>query len=1095
MPTIPNDVRNYIKLDRLIGHSYGTLRQLFKTRYSLFNNGQVWDDSPTCGGNYYANVIAKNKGFHLTSVQKISVQSSNSSEWDLTTLIALLSNINRPKTLSNAQIQQLQMEDNHLAQLRTIRNELAHHATKTVSDVEFNQLWNRISTILVAFGEDDTELDKLKDDSSYDRSDQPINEANVQEASRLNSLGTRAHKDRKYSDAIAFFTKAIILAGVSDHDRAIFYSNMSSSRLALYELKSGASSISEIENPADLRYRVLQDAKQARNLWQTWWKAHYRVGKAYASSNEHEKAIKSFERASALDPSNVEVQTALTDSRQIHARQVRHEHLDPRLQPKTRAEVLNEMKENMGVSLERSRLADSRIGKINPTAGDVLQGHKYEHGDIDCKQDYEQAAKYFAKAASQGNAEGLYNLARLTGLGLGVKKDIQLSYKLLEQAAAQSPQHPVLPHLPNVGVAEAEHSLGLRYADGVGVHKNLATAAYWYERGAKHGCANSANNLGVMYLEGAGVEKNLDKAEQLIEMAARGGDPNAMQTLATILFDKNDLKMAKIWFDRACESGNVLAQTNRNEFEKRLQGKQKLLDEYPPEKLRIMDVIQNILDSFKSKGSVSNTSNQSYIANYKVFIEYANRGSLTAKKMYNAIEHFCRALSVLMKSETLSEQEENLFIQELSQCYRLEHIVAQYFTVEMRQKACDTVDGVLRRCNTSKADDSLLDENARICYVVLNMDSLESIDQFLVRCKQKYPKSTFIFELSSAIYGWLKQYDASLYDSNTGLELDPSNCEILYHKAVALRLLGKDMKEAIQAYQAFLLAAPNDHRKVPESYYAMASCHLDPSAQNDRIDIVKKLYGQGEEAEKLQLPCFLPYKSNSKLLIKNTLNMETLLNASPPCVDLKKRLTNPHRIEIITRHRQWQVRTFQMQNDSKSTAVFRSETPPVKQRTANSLVGLKQISLREMDPTKDRVYEGYVLSVTIIEEAMSWSPSIHLVVEDERHDCEQMCIYNFPNNQGRYLTSTTYTIGTKMSIVNPYLRLGAYDLKPLIRIDDPLSIVMHNESERVMNMCRCCNEPNAPHVCGRCKQARYCSQECQVMDWKTYEHKLLCKKL
>ncbi|CAF1690712.1 unnamed protein product, partial [Adineta ricciae] len=167
------------------------------------------------------------------------------------------------------------------------------------------------------------------------------------------------------------------------------------------------------------------------------------------------------------------------------------------------------------------------------------------------------------------------------------------------------------------------------------------------------------------------------------------------------------------------------------------------------------------------------------------------------------------------------------------------------------------------------------------------MDSLESIDQFLVRCKQKYPKSTFILELSSAIYGWLKQYDASLYDSNTGLELDPSNCEILYHKAVALRLLGKDMKEAIQAYQAFLLAAPNDHRKVPESYYAMASCHLDPSAQNDRIDIIKKLYGQGEEAEKLQLPCFLPYKSNSKLLIKNMLNMETLLNASPPCVGLK----------------------------------------------------------------------------------------------------------------------------------------------------------------------------------------------------------------
>jgi hypothetical protein len=49
---------------------------------------------------------------------------------------------------------------------------------------------------------------------------------------------------------------------------------------------------------------------------------------------------------------------------------------------------------------------------------------------------------------------------------------------------------------------------------------------------------------------------------------------------------------------------------------------------------------------------------------------------------------------------------------------------------------------------------------------------------------------------------------------------------------------------------------------------------------------------------------------------------------------------------------------------------------------------LKPISIREMD----HVYDGYVLSVTIIDEAYSWSPSIHLVVEDENLDCERMRI-------------------------------------------------------------------------------------------------------
>jgi hypothetical protein len=51
---------------------------------------------------------------------------------------------------------------------------------------------------------------------------------------------------------------------------------------------------------------------------------------------------------------------------------------------------------------------------------------------------------------------------------------------------------------------------------------------------------------------------------------------------------------------------------------------------------------------------------------------------------------------------------------------------------------------------------------------------------------------------------------------------------------------------------------------------------------------------------------------------------------------------------------------------------------------------LKPITLREIDPTKDHVYNGYVLSVTTIDETYSWIPSIHLVIEDENFDCERI---------------------------------------------------------------------------------------------------------
>jgi tetratricopeptide (TPR) repeat protein len=463
--------------------------------------------------------------------------------------------------------------------------------------------------------------------------------------------------------------------------------------------------------------------------------------------------------------------------------------------------------------------------------------------------------------------------------------------------------------------------------------------------------------------------------------------------------------------------------------------------------------------------------------------------------MCNAVEHFGQALIILMENETLTKNEEDIFVHELSQCYRLEHIVAQIPSLNMRQKIGDIIDRVLHRCSAESTDAvSQIDEDARICYAVLHMDSHKLIAEFLGPCKQKYPKSIIFFELSSAVNGWLGQYETSLYEANAGLRIDPNYCELLYFKAVALRLMGKDMNEAIKAYREFLAVAPKDHRKVPESYYAMASCYLTCDKEKDILNIIKKTYEEGERAEELQLPYFLPYESTSKTVLKVVINPESLLNTEPiPPINRKLRLSDPHRIEVITQHREWDNTVSQTKNNANFPFIPSNHEPRVKQQTAKSLIGLKPITLKEMNPIKDQVYNGYVLSATIIEEAHSWIPSIHLVLEDENLDCERMFIYSFPEGQGEYLTSKIFTNGSKMHIINPYLRIGANDMKSLIRIDDFSSIIMQSESERVINMCRCCGEANAPHVCSKCKQARYCTKECQTMDWNLYKHKFICE--
>ena len=68
MISTPANVRNYFKLELLIARSYIILGQMFKNRYRLFTGGQLWDDSPTCGSNYSANVIICGGNFSTPSL-------------------------------------------------------------------------------------------------------------------------------------------------------------------------------------------------------------------------------------------------------------------------------------------------------------------------------------------------------------------------------------------------------------------------------------------------------------------------------------------------------------------------------------------------------------------------------------------------------------------------------------------------------------------------------------------------------------------------------------------------------------------------------------------------------------------------------------------------------------------------------------------------------------------------------------------------------------------------------------------------------------------------------------------------------------------
>jgi TPR repeat protein len=529
--------------------------------------------------------------------------------------------------------------------------------------------------------------------------------------------------------------------------------------------------------------------------------------------NEHEKAINSFERALALDPSSAETKTALDSSKFTYSQQQRHEHLDPRMKQQTMGEHLNEMNEKYGIKPEQIRL-DHLLRAMRGDIGgtNVINGHKYFHGDPECgiTQDYDRAAKYFAAAAGQGNAEGMYNLAMMYDRGQGVKKDHSLATQFYQSAASQSPQLENT-NRPNIGVAEAEHALGLRYYNGVDVNKNLATAAYWYERSAQHGCEHAANNLGIMYLEGTGVPQDKQKAEHWLQFAARKGDTNAMFTLAQLLPEDNNFIMARLWLKRACEAGNTMAQTHRDRFEQVISDKEEFVKRCSPNLAQMIIQMNSYLSDIQNRKPMpSQRIGRNY--NYQELEEYAAKGSATAKILCLALRHFYAALFMILQPGNINETE---CLHELAEAYRIEHLVIQYPSPELYEKFRLLIDQ-----NFKTQPDN---EDAQICYVYFHGEDFEQCMKVLDQLKAKNPKSLHLLIISADINCFLKCWNTALLDCNAGLKLDSKNYELHDIKAVALRCLANpDKKDILDAYRIFLENAPKDHRKVPEAYYARA---------------------------------------------------------------------------------------------------------------------------------------------------------------------------------------------------------------------------------------------------------------------------------
>ena len=127
------------------------------------------------------------------------------------------------------------------------------------------------------------------------------------------------------------------------------------------------------------------------------------------------------------------------------------------------------------------------------------------------KKDYQEAVKWYRKAAEQGDAEAQFYLGLCYSNGDGVAKDLKEAAKWWRKAAEQ-------------GEAAAQYNLGVCYSNGNGVAKNYQEAVKWYRKAAEQGMAEAQCNLGFCYGEGIGVIQNKVKAYAWYALSSKNGN-------------------------------------------------------------------------------------------------------------------------------------------------------------------------------------------------------------------------------------------------------------------------------------------------------------------------------------------------------------------------------------------------------------------------------------------------------------------------------------------------------------------------------------------------------------------------------------------
>ncbi len=194
--------------------------------------------------------------------------------------------------------------------------------------------------------------------------------------------------------------------------------------------------------------------------------------------------------------------------------------------------------------LKNNHLAIDHIEKA-AKQGDILAQQFMARYQLNIKNDPKEALVWFKKLAESGDdlAQDYIMAAYLYGYGANKNQDYSRRYAV---QAAKS------------GKARGQYALARDFLTGR--HSSTRKmGVIWLKKSAKQKYPNAQYKLGLLYLQGKHFKKNYAIGVDLIAKAAEQNFTPAMMKLAEMATAQNQGDVAKAWYQKAADEGNVSA--------------------------------------------------------------------------------------------------------------------------------------------------------------------------------------------------------------------------------------------------------------------------------------------------------------------------------------------------------------------------------------------------------------------------------------------------------------------------------------------------------------------------------------------------------